>query len=88
MPRISDETRERLHEIVDKAIDKMNAPKNENKENWRCLENKELSMLLEAEVKELCHAVEYPHHASILSECFDVINFALMIADNAQNGKV
>lgn len=81
MPRVTENERERFHKIVDLAIDKMNLPKNEKKAHWRCLESKELSMMLETETKELIHAVNYPAHGNIFSECCDVINFSLMIAD-------
>lgn len=87
MPRIKDEERARFHEIVDRAIDKMNLPKNEGKAHWGCLENRELIDLAEIEIKELHHAVDYPHHSNVTSECYDVINYALMIADNASKGK-
>jgi hypothetical protein len=88
MPRVTNEERKRFHDFVDEAIDKINLPKNEKKAHWGCLENRELVDLLTTETFELRHAVFYPHHGDIKDECKDVINFALMISDNAVKGKM
>lgn len=85
--RVTQAERERFHQIVERAIDKMNSPKNVKKPHWNCTENRELIDLEEIEVKELHHAVNYPHHSNVVNECYDVINYALMIADNAIKGK-
>lgn len=85
--RITTADRARFHEIVDRAIDKMNAPRNAKKPHWSSIGNYELIDLEEIEVKELRHAVDFPHHSSVVNECYDVINYALMIADNAMKGK-
>lgn len=87
MPRITKEERQFFHLIVDRAIDKMNLPKNAKKLHWSEMSNDELSALEEVEVKELRHAVSFSTPSNVISECFDVINYALMIADNASKGK-
>ena len=86
-PRIDADERIRFHMILDAAIDKMNAPKNAKKPKWYALQNTELVELLLVEAFELRHAVLYPHHGNVSGECKDVINYALMIADNAARGK-
>lgn len=87
MERITPEDRSAFHIILDRAIDKMNLPKNADKPHWACIDNRELADLAEIEIKELHHAVNYPYHSSVIQECYDVINYALMIADNASKGK-
>lgn len=69
-------------------LQKLNTPKNQVKPDWDCTSVEVLLMRLRDELKEL--EIEYSRQRkagtsdnnAILSECCDVANFAMMIADN------
>jgi len=81
--RITEAERKRFHKIVDDSIDKMNSPKNRGKTHWKHCSVTFLRKRGREEKQELKEALEYNHvDTEILSECYDNINFAMMIADN------
>ena len=83
MQRITEAERIRFHKIVDDSIDKLNSPKNKGKTHWKHHSIFYLRKRGREEKQELKEALEYNHvDTEILSECYDNINFALMISDN------
>ena len=87
MPRITEIERKKFHSILDSAIDKMNRPKNANKEHWSMIPVYKLFKLLDIEVKELDLEVAFGCTHNTLEECYDVINIAMMIAYNTESFK-
>lgn len=61
-------------------IKKLNQPKNLKKTHWDDTEIDYLLQRLVEEVDELSDAVEDNKMKRIVSECYDVANFAMMIA--------
>ena len=95
MPRIKDEEKERLLAIASKAIEKCNSEKNRKKGHWSGVSNAYLLHRLREEVAEIGKAeIEYSFdrctmkREEFLSECYDVINFALFIADNLNRNRL
>ena len=83
MAQITDNERKRFHKIVDDSIDKLNSPKNSKKIHWKHFSIFYLRKRSKEEKQELKEALEENlTDMEILSECYDNINFALMIADN------
>lgn len=81
--RITEAERIRFHKILDDSMDKLNSPKNREKTHWKHCSIIYLRKRGKEEKQELKEALEYNHvDTEILSECYDNINFALMIADN------
>jgi hypothetical protein len=80
-PRITQEERTNFHAILDQAIDKMNRPKNAQKPHWTEQERDELLSLLKIEVRELSHAMKFKSLDDQNEELYDVINYAMMMAD-------
>lgn len=54
---------------------------NDHKGGWRECSNSYLLMRIIEEIGELMKAIEYGN-CSVVDECVDVANFAMMIADN------
>lgn len=54
---------------------------NDHKCGWQYCELQYLSMRLTQERKELTAAIESKEPAKVISECADISNFAMMIAD-------
>ena len=89
MARITDAERKRFHIILDDSIDKMNSPKNSKKTHWKHFSIYFLRKRGREEKQELKEALEQDFsNSEILSECYDNINFALMIADNLSREKI
>ena len=89
MARITDEERKRFHKILDDSIDKLNSPKNSKKIHWKHFSIFYLRKRGREEKQELKEAFEKKmSNSEILSECYDNINFALMIADNLSREKL
>ena len=83
MSRITEEERKRFHKILDDSIDKLNSSKNSKKIHWKHFSIFYLRKRGRQERQELKEALEENiSDIMILSECYDNINFALMIADN------
>ena len=61
---------------------KMSNPKNLTKTHWSTIPVKVLLDYLQEEVRELQEAAELGTPRQVLSECCDVANFVMMIADN------
>jgi len=87
MPRITPEERARFHAILDKSIDKMNRPKNAEKQHWSNQPTIGLLKHLREENHELVKAFFYESDEAIIDECYDNINLPLMIIDNLQGNK-
>lgn len=89
MDRITEAERKRFHEILDNAIDKMNSPKNSRKIHWKHYSISYLRKRGREEKHELKEALEQNLiNEEILSECYDNINFGLIIADNLSREKL
>ena len=76
----------RLDDFVGKMRDKLAIPKNQKKGDWRTCTVEELYEFLDNEMNELRKELKlYEPGAkdfkNIISECCDVANFAMMIAD-------
>lgn len=74
-----------LRHVLAFAVD-MEAKLDQNRhkggpEGWRALDLTTLQKLLSDEVAELNGALALGNSAAIVSECADVANFAMMIAD-------
>ncbi len=83
MNRITDNEKKRFHKILDDSIDKLNSPKNSKKIHWKHFSIFYLRKRGREEKQELKEALEQNlTDPEILSECYDNINFGLMIADN------
>ena len=83
MDRITDSERERFHNYLDEAIDKLNSPKNANKMHWSTQTVQHLQKQINIENAELECAVDMCYLVrDIESESFDLINLNLMIIDN------
>lgn len=89
MARITETERTRFHKIVDDSIDKLNSSKNEQKIHWSFLSTKQLKGLINVEIAELNYAVDFlgeqTAYWDVLSEDYDVINYALFMADNLRS---
>ena len=75
--------------IVMFAIEmKKKLDKNEHKGGWQNCDNEYLLKRLKEEVDEVETAIKYNKSLKyIMSECADVANFAMMIADNYEEVK-
>ena len=58
---------------------------NDHKMGWQKCEDVELLKKLNIELEELIYALENESTKSIIDECADVANFAMMIADKRSN---
>ena len=95
MNRITEAERIRFHSILDDSIDKLNSPKNIDKEHWKYQDITDLCLRQKQECDELEMAVfNYFQifngksvQENIESECYDNINFPLMIIDNLRGNK-
>ena len=85
--RITKEERSRFHKIVDDSINKMNSPKNADKEHWSLLSTNKLERMINVESSELSLAISDFNTDSVETECFDIINCSLFIADNLRGNK-
>ena len=89
MNRITEAERERFHNILDDSIDKLDSPKNSKKTHWKHCSIFYLKKRGREEKQELKESLEYNLvDTEILSECYDNINFSLMIADNLSRKKL
>jgi hypothetical protein len=57
---------------------------NQHKTDWRDMRRDQLLGCIKAELRELELALGQKHAPSIVEECADVANFAMMLADNVQ----
>lgn len=57
-------------------------PRNQDKNDWRALGPDEILSMLRAEIIELEDALATGTPQSVIWECADVANFAMMIADS------
>lgn len=71
-----------VHRFSGAMLAKLQA--NAHKAHWSEVTQAWLLGRLIQEVSELTHALETGHPNEIRSECADVANFALMIADNTE----
>lgn len=86
--RITPEERARFHKIVDDSIDKMNSPKNRDKEHWKDYPDYILQQMINVENAELELAIIADLGLdSIKSENYDLINLNLMMIDNLRGNK-
>jgi hypothetical protein len=83
MPKITEEERQRFHQILDDSIDKLNSEKNIKKVHWKHCSIQYLKNRKIQEKKELREAlIKKFGDIKIKSECYDNINFNLFIIDN------
>lgn len=82
MARVTDKERKEFHELLDFAIRKLDQPKNVKKKHWSELAIPCLQKMLSVENAELDLAVNHGNIYDILSECDDLINFAMFIKHN------
>lgn len=84
MSRITDDERNRFHNYIDYAIDKLNNDKNRNKPHWLEETTVKLSDMITVESAELNLAVRHGSENEIKNECYDLINLSLMIIDEME----
>ena len=84
--RITEAERKRFHKILDDSIDKMNSPKNKDKQHWSLLSKWDLQKMINVENAELELAVYYVG-GDVETENKDLINFNLMMIDNLRGNK-
>lgn len=73
-----------------KMREKLYLPKNIAKEDWNKMPTYQLLNRLDDEHGELSEEIEgfdRPRYEAIISECCDVANFAMMIADNTNKAR-
>ena len=87
MSRVSIDERFMFHNYLDKAIDKLDNPKNRNKTKWNELSTNYLFKGLKVEVAELEMALCDIDENNIIDECLDILNYTLFIIDNELRGK-
>lgn len=83
--RPEDQDREAVMLFAEGMIVKL--AKNRHKAHWSKAQQGYLWSRLIEELNELRSALDHPDDYAITSECYDVANFAMMIADNIRNGK-
>ena len=92
MPRVTPEERERFHKILDDSIDKMNSPKNAEKDHWSKIHLEKLQKMISVEDKELelaCYCIlrGEAFTQDVESENFDLINLNIMMVDNLRGNE-
>lgn len=89
MSRITVIERKRFHKIIDDCIDKLNNPKNKDKEHWSKITIPKLQKYINVENAELdCTMVDFPYYLSnVETEVLDIINYSLFIIDNIRCNK-
>lgn len=86
--RITEAERKRFHKILDDSIDKMNSPKNMNKEHWEDIPIPSLQKMINVENAELDLAISIPFDPEgIETENYDLINLNMMMVDNIRNNE-
>ena len=70
-----------IRDFANAMAAKMDQPKNQSKPSWRQVQDHVLISQLLEEAGELCEAIIIGSDEDIRSECYDVANFAMMIAD-------
>ena len=85
--RVSLQEKERLSDIAGEAIEKLNSPKNSVKSHWSSHDLFYLQKRLQDEQWELDDAISRMKVSEITDECYDNINFCLMIIDNLKGNK-
>lgn len=83
--RTADKDREAVILFAEGMLEKL--AKNRHKAHWSKLQQGYLWSRLVEELNELRSALDHPDDSEIISECYDVANFSMMIADNIRNGK-
>lgn len=81
LQRLKTEEIQRFYSYLEDALEKLESDKNVNKPHWDTMSREEIMSLLEIEVKELAHTVQYGRDVDIVNECKDVINLALFMMD-------
>ena len=89
MSRITEAERKRFHNYLDESIDKLNSPKNVNKEHWSGHGIEYLCQRQHDEYIELEKSIylDPVTQKNIESECYDNMNFPLFIIDNVRGNK-
>ena len=89
MQRVTEAERKRFHKIVDDSIDKLESPKNVDKEHWSKLSIPKLQKYINVENAELeCAVFDHCHFRPIIEcEGFDIINYSLFLIDNIRCNK-
>ena len=83
MTRLTIREKIRFFRIFRGALKKLERKKNASKDHWRTANHKYLLTRLWEEYNELDEAVINEHSSEdIIDECYDIINFALFVADN------
>jgi len=82
MARITVQEKKDFHILLDKSLSKLDSEKNIKKVHWSELSIRKLQKMLVVESCELDVALCDNNYSDILSECDDIINFAMFIKHN------
>lgn len=86
MARISDDEKREFHQLLDNSLEKLDTGKNSKKVHWNKLSLQQLNKMLMIEAHELDLEVINKDLMGVLSECDDIINFAMFIKHNILSG--